>query len=161
MHKTFIILALFSMGFTHAAAGEESGALRLYPLAESKMPESGEDDCVFQLKGTKDPKVKHFVQTGVCFPCATKGRPAGAGGCIPAAVISINNNQRALPRTADGGYDEPAFYKYGDYVVEIRSKFRDCKNVSCDPFHHDAVLTVKEGSRQQTFEMQGNCDSPN
>jgi len=161
MHKTLVILALFSVGCAHAAAAEELNVLRLHPLAEPELLEARVGGCSYQLKGTKNPKVRHLVQAGACLPCGTQGRPAKVRNCIPSSVINVNNNQMALPRTADGEFGKPAFYKYGDFAVEINSKPRDCEKVSCDPFSYDAVLVVKKGSLQQTFEMQGDCDVPN
>ena len=164
MHKALVILALLSVGCAHAVATEKSGALRLYPIKESELPEPQEGGCDFQLKGTKDPKTKHFIQIAVCFPCSKKGRPAETVGCIPASAININNDQVVLPRTAPGKLEDPVLYKYGDYSVELNIKPRegkDCEKISCEKFPMEAVLTVKMGSQQQTFEMQGSCDIPN
>jgi len=159
MHKTFIILALFSMGFTHAAAGEESGALRLYPLTGSAM----EGNCDFQLKGTNSPKIRHFSQSGICFAYDAKGLPVDVKDCTAVSQININNSQIVLRNISQGAGYESARYKNDDYAVEIEHEERDClnKKVSCSPFYLDAVLTVKKGSLQQAFEMQGSCHFPN
>jgi len=148
MRKILVILALFSISCTHAIA-DESNTLKLYPLSKSGL-KSHAGDCTYQLKGTKSPKIKHFVQGGIC--------PIGSKDCYGVSVINIDNNQMILRRIADGEWDEPALYKNDDYVVEIKFKERDCKKVSCKSFIYDGVLTVKKGSLQQTFDMQGSCD---
>ena len=154
MHKTLVILALFSVGFTHAATFD-SDTLRLYPIKES-----GDKDCTFQLKGIKNPEIVHFVQAGVCYSHDAKGRPADLKDCTAVSIININNKQITLRNISYGGY-ESSLYKNDDYVVEMRFDERDCEKVSCRPFLYEGVLTVKKGSLQQAFEMQGSCHFPN
>lgn len=155
MRKTLVVLALLSVGCTHAAR-LEAEALKLYPL--TKVDTSGA--CTFQLKGTKSPNIMHFVQIGVCLPYDEKGLPADLKDCSARSVININNNQMVLRNMLQDGELYSALYKNDDYVAEIKSKERDCDNkkVSCAPFYLDAVLTVKKGSQQQTFDMQGSCE---
>ncbi|MCL2020554.1 MAG: hypothetical protein FWG81_00220 [Betaproteobacteria bacterium] len=153
INKFLIILALFSVVCTNAAAVEPD-ALGLYPLTESGIP-SQAGDCAYQLKGTKSPKHEHFVQTAIC----PKRRFFNASDCVPVSIININNNQIVLRNISTNiiNNEGSSLYKNDEYVVEIRVK-EDCTKVSCDLFYLDAALTVKRGSLQQIFEMQGNCD---
>jgi len=151
MHKSLVILMLLSVGCAHATAAE-SDALRLYPLTTKERGE-----CFFQLKGTKDPKTKHFIQRGVCVSYS-KDIPLDVGDCTAISVININKNQIILHQKSLGIYS-PTLYKNNDYVVEMEFKERDCDNekISCTPFYLDAVLTVKKGSQEQSFDMLGEC----
>jgi len=153
MHKTLAILALFSVCFTHVVAAE-SGALKLYPLSESGV----RGNCTFQLKGTKNPKIAHFTQIGVCVGYDAKGLPIDLKDCTAVSHININNNEMVLRNISQGGGFESALYKNDDYVVEMKFKDRDCEKVSCEPFIYDGVLTVKKGSLQRVFDVQGSCD---
>jgi len=155
MRKIPLILVLFSVSCTHAAA-DESNTLKLYPLTYP-LTESGDKDCTFQLKGTKGSKIEHFAQIGVCYSHDANGRPADLKDCTAVSVININKNKMILRQISYGG-PESALYKNDDYVVEIKVKERDCEKVSCKNFIYDGVLTVKKGSLQQTFDMQGSCD---
>ena len=156
MHKVLVILALFSVGCAHAVADGKSDAPRLYPLTKL-APKMGRG-CTFQLKGAKSPEINHLVQIGYCYSHDEKGTPVDVKKCTAVSVININNKQRVLRQISYGG-PESARYKDDDYVVEMKFTERDCDNkkVSCTPFYLDGVLTVKKGSMQETFEVQGNC----
>jgi hypothetical protein len=153
LHKTLLILTLLSVGCTRVAA-VESDSLILYPV------ETEIGACDYQLKDTKDPKIKHLVQSGICLSHDAKGHPLGVENCKAVAILNINNNQMALRRMSIGGYSS-GLYQNNDYVAEIEISGRDCEKVSCEPFFMDAVVTLKNGSLQETFEMHGGCDHPN
>jgi hypothetical protein len=115
-----------------------------------------EGDCTFQLQSMKDPEIEHFIQIGTCYPYDLKGRPTGLEKCKAVSIIRINGNQMTL---RDISFDR-SLYKNDDYVVKVKKTDRDCREVLCTQFTSDAVLTVKKGSLQETFNMQGNCYSP-
>jgi len=156
INKTLVILALFSVGCAHAVADEKTEALRLYPLTKL-APEMGRG-CTFQLKDARSPEINHLVQIGYCYSHDAKGAPVDVKECTAVSAININNKQRILRQVSYGG-PESARYEGDDYVVEMKFTERDCDNkkVSCTPFYLDGVLTVKKGSMQKTFEVQGNC----
>jgi hypothetical protein len=154
VHKTLLILALLSVGCTHAVAGEYD-VLKLYPL-DTKL-----GACTYQLKGTKNPETRHLVQNGMCLSHDAQGRPQGVENCEAIAIININKNQMTLRKMSIGEY---SFGHYGndEYAVEMEVKDMDCEEVSvaCEHFFLDAVVTVKKGFLQRTFEMYGECKFP-
>jgi hypothetical protein len=152
LHKTLLILTLLSVACTHAVA-DESGTLMLYPLKEP----TEELDCNFQLKGTKDKKIKHFIQRGSCYTHDLKGNPISIEDCTAVSIIKINSNQLTLRNIS---YDK-TLYKNDDYVVEVELTDLDRDEVTTWPFVTEAVLTVKKGSLQKTFNLHGWCDFPN
>ncbi|MDR2207603.1 MAG: hypothetical protein LBE22_01310 [Azoarcus sp.] len=165
MHKPLFILALLSVGCSHAVVAGESDALKLYPLSKKEMAMPDLDEgCSYQLKGTKNPEILHFGKGAICPP---KGRSAGVSDCVPGSVINVNNKQMNIRRILKEGYladYEPALYENDDYVIEIKSKFRDkedCEKNSCEIFFLEAVMTIKKGSLQRNFEMHGSCYLPN
>ena len=154
LRKSLVILALFLVSHAHAFAAESS-TLKLYPLKTS----SGA--CNYQLKGTKNPKTIHFAQGAGCFYRDRESLLRDVKNCASRSYININKNEMALRQNLI----EDWIYWVDDhdnYIVDLGElKERDCEKVSCEPFYMEAVLTVKRGSLQRTFEMRGGCEHPN